>query len=40
MHGSSVKNRHFVQLGAKEVLKFNDAIKACSIRLNIILYYS
>ena len=35
-HGSSFKNRHFVQSCAKDSLKLNNTIN----RLNIILYYS
>ena len=40
MHGSSFKNRHFVRLRPKALLKLNYTINTCSIRLNITLYYS
>ena len=44
MDGSSFKNRHFFRLEtfatrAKEILKRNNTIKTCLIRLNIILYF-
>ena len=37
MHGSPFKNRHFA---AKDLLKLNNTINTCLIKLNIILYYS
>ena len=43
MPGSSFQGRHFVRTlatGAKELLKLNNTMKTCSIRLSIILYYS
>ena len=44
MHGSPFKDRHFAWLEtlatrAKELLKLNNTINTCLIRLNIILYY-
>ena len=45
MHGLSIKDRPFRWLEilaarAKELLKRNNTINTCLIRLNIILYYS
>ena len=37
MYGSSFKYRRFV---AKKIVKLNNTINTCLIRLNIILYYS
>ena len=45
MHASSFNDAYYVRSEAsakhaKELLKLNDTLKICSIRLNIILYYS
>ena len=45
MHGSAFKDRHFVRsetlaTRAKELLKLNNTINNCLIRLNNTLYYS
>ena len=45
MHGSSFKDRHFdwsktLATRAQDLLKCNNTIKTCLIRLNITLYYS
>ena len=36
MDGSSFKDRHFI---AKELLKLNNAINACVVRLNIFILF-